>query len=518
MFDPSAIALPLRFTAEVCRGTHADWSGHDYSKARPVPETSARLLWGPNDLGNARLTLRDGRLVAIPEIAPPDPKSLLFTVTAVIARVRLGDSVLLSLHPGAVVSLGQPLNDPIELSVSGSVFAYGETVVNDDRFAVRVMSTDEGQTDAMRILGSGSSVFSVILGRADIAGSALSAATEGSVFTLESLVGKPFVGEVDGIPLVTGDIILAGDEVLFRVREVIAGESAAGADVSARSEDDGQNGAGADAAARSEDDGQSGAPAREEKLASSEVSDATDEAFARPGDIAPGENPATGENPALKAPGVSPKIIPFVDPSCESEEKPVSELLEAFAKTARRRRFSSIPVPSIVRLVRGERPQTIAAILSCLPPEDSAFVLAHLPAESVGEVSRRIATICPVKEDSLRGIERILEHKAGIGFFSDDCEPVDGNELLLVILSRCDRFTANWVRLWLGEMDADLASRLFPDSCVRTDSTGEAEPDSLYRRINEDFRALKKEERDRVRLQLSEILKRMEEEDGNGHR
>jgi flagellar motor switch protein FliN/FliY len=56
---------------------------------------------------------------------------------------RLGQSVLtigdiLKLGPGSTVSLDREVRQPVDLVVGGRVFARGEVVVVDDRFAVRI--------------------------------------------------------------------------------------------------------------------------------------------------------------------------------------------------------------------------------------------------------------------------------------------------------------------------------------------------------------------------------------------
>ncbi len=67
------------------------------------------------------------------------------TVTAELGRARLAVGELLDLQPGAIVELDREAGVPIDLLVNGTLFARGEVVVVEDRFALRVSEivTDE---------------------------------------------------------------------------------------------------------------------------------------------------------------------------------------------------------------------------------------------------------------------------------------------------------------------------------------------------------------------------------------
>ena len=45
---------------------------------------------------------------------------------------------MLALEPGSVLELNREVSQPVDLIVCGSVFARGEVVVVDGRFAVRI--------------------------------------------------------------------------------------------------------------------------------------------------------------------------------------------------------------------------------------------------------------------------------------------------------------------------------------------------------------------------------------------
>jgi flagellar motor switch protein FliN/FliY len=66
-----------------------------------------------------------------------------FTDIPITLTARLGQSMLtigeiLKLGPGSTVGLDREVRQPVDLVVGGKVFARGEVVVVDDRFAVRI--------------------------------------------------------------------------------------------------------------------------------------------------------------------------------------------------------------------------------------------------------------------------------------------------------------------------------------------------------------------------------------------
>lgn len=60
------------------------------------------------------------------------------TLTARLGQAALTIGDLLKLGPGATVPLDRDVLQPIDLVVGGKVFARGEVVVVNDRFAVRL--------------------------------------------------------------------------------------------------------------------------------------------------------------------------------------------------------------------------------------------------------------------------------------------------------------------------------------------------------------------------------------------
>lgn len=60
------------------------------------------------------------------------------TLTARLGQATLSIGDVLKLGPGSTISLDREVRHPVDLVVGGKVFARGEVVVVDDRFAVRI--------------------------------------------------------------------------------------------------------------------------------------------------------------------------------------------------------------------------------------------------------------------------------------------------------------------------------------------------------------------------------------------
>lgn len=59
-------------------------------------------------------------------------------ITVTIGQTNISVRRLLQLAPGSVIKLDKPLDEPVELYLSGSKFATGSVVVVDGCFAVKI--------------------------------------------------------------------------------------------------------------------------------------------------------------------------------------------------------------------------------------------------------------------------------------------------------------------------------------------------------------------------------------------
>ncbi|MGH9106142.1 MAG: flagellar motor switch protein FliG [Acidimicrobiales bacterium] len=105
-----------------------------------------------------------------------------------------------------------------------------------------------------------------------------------------------------------------------------------------------------------------------------------------------------------------------------------------------------------------EHPQTIALVLSKLPPERALAMLRDLPESLRGEVAYRIATLNPPGPETLKAVEAGLERRilsaATSQRLRSDSDPV---KPLVEILSRADADTERTILARLDELDPPLA-------------------------------------------------------------
>jgi flagellar motor switch protein FliG len=83
--------------------------------------------------------------------------------------------------------------------------------------------------------------------------------------------------------------------------------------------------------------------------------------------------------------------------------------LESSFRTSGFNLLKNIDSRQLVSFLQNEHPQTIALILSQLPPQQASGVLSELPSELQAEVALRIATMEKISPDILKEIESTLE-------------------------------------------------------------------------------------------------------------
>ena len=105
-----------------------------------------------------------------------------------------------------------------------------------------------------------------------------------------------------------------------------------------------------------------------------------------------------------------------------------------------------------------EHPQTIALVLSKLPPERALAMLRELPEEVRGDIAYRLATLSPPSPETLRAVENGLERRILSAATSQrlraDSDPV---KPLVEILARADAETERIILGRIDEVDPHLA-------------------------------------------------------------
>ncbi|AFQ45751.1 flagellar motor switch protein FliG [Desulfosporosinus meridiei] len=109
--------------------------------------------------------------------------------------------------------------------------------------------------------------------------------------------------------------------------------------------------------------------------------------------------------------------------------------------------------------IQGEHPQTIALIMTHLPVEKAATLLASLNADRQADVAKRIATMGRTSPEVLKEIEKVLERKIS-SLAPTDYTASGGIQSIVDVLNRTDPGTVKVVMDSLEVEDPDLAEQI----------------------------------------------------------
>lgn len=109
--------------------------------------------------------------------------------------------------------------------------------------------------------------------------------------------------------------------------------------------------------------------------------------------------------------------------------------------------------------IQGEHPQTIALIMTHLPVEKAATLLASLNADRQADVAKRIATMGRTSPEVLKEIEKVLERKIS-SLAPTDYTASGGIQSIVDVLNRTDQGTVKVVMDSLEVEDPDLAEQI----------------------------------------------------------
>ncbi len=116
----------------------------------------------------------------------------------------------------------------------------------------------------------------------------------------------------------------------------------------------------------------------------------------------------------------------------------------------------------LARVLATERPQTIALVLSHMPPQQAGNVLAHLNAGLQADVIRRLVDLEETDPQILREVERGLQSRL-LEQVRTQRRRVAGLSAVAGILEACDEEVGTEILDNLSRHDRQLAERLGPD-------------------------------------------------------
>ena len=113
----------------------------------------------------------------------------------------------------------------------------------------------------------------------------------------------------------------------------------------------------------------------------------------------------------------------------------------------------------LLNFIQDEHPQTIALILSYLPPAQSSMVVSALPPEKQADVAKRIAQMDRTSPDVIKQVEKVLERKLS-SLVNQDYTIVGGVDAIVEILNSVDRGTEKHIMETLEVEEPELADEI----------------------------------------------------------
>ncbi len=114
---------------------------------------------------------------------------------------------------------------------------------------------------------------------------------------------------------------------------------------------------------------------------------------------------------------------------------------------------------NLLTFIIDEHPQTIALILSHVPPTQAADIISGLPAERQLSVVRRVATMSQTSPEIIQEVERGLEHRMA-SVMSQQFEKAGGVGSVAEMLNVIDRTTERSLLENLAQEDPDLVEEI----------------------------------------------------------
>jgi flagellar motor switch protein FliG len=114
---------------------------------------------------------------------------------------------------------------------------------------------------------------------------------------------------------------------------------------------------------------------------------------------------------------------------------------------------------NLLTFIIDEHPQTIALILSHLPPQQASEIISGLPADRQMSVIRRVATMGQTSPEIIKEVERGLEHRMS-SVMSQQFENAGGVSSVAEILNVIDRATERSLLENLAQEDPDLVEEI----------------------------------------------------------
>lgn len=143
-------------------------------------------------------------------------------------------------------------------------------------------------------------------------------------------------------------------------------------------------------------------------------------------------------------------------------EKRAFEIISRLAISMKMRPFELVrrtDPKQLFSFIQGEHPQTIALIMTHLPVDKAATMLASLAPDRQVEVVKRVATMGRTSPEVLMEIEKVLERKI-ISLAPTDYTTSGGIQNIVDVLNQADPSTVKVVMDVLDNEDPELAEQI----------------------------------------------------------
>lgn len=117
-----------------------------------------------------------------------------------------------------------------------------------------------------------------------------------------------------------------------------------------------------------------------------------------------------------------------------------------------------VNVATLAKYIEEEHPQTIAMILSHLPPEISSEVMMSIPEDKKGDIALRVVQLGQVPEEIIRDVEKAL--RAELGNIGKATKKADGLQLLVEMLNGVDKSTEDTIMTAIEEENNEMATSI----------------------------------------------------------
>ncbi len=143
----------------------------------------------------------------------------------------------------------------------------------------------------------------------------------------------------------------------------------------------------------------------------------------------------------------------------EEEVTGILEILGQAKKAAPFAFLSKAESGNLLAFLQTEHPQTIALILAHIAPQQSAEILAGLPAKKQLDVVKRLATMENTSPEVVKEVEKALEKKLS-AVISSDAHELGGVESVANMLNLTDRGTERGILESLEEENPELVDQI----------------------------------------------------------